>query len=195
MSGYSNLTFTGWRRENGRVGVRNHVVILPVDDISNAACEAVANNIKGTMALPHAYGRLQFGADLDLHFLHPNGNWNTLPFDVFWSNPEAEWGAPGPSDNPSLDIDDTDGAGPENINMRDPESGVTYAVGVYYYDDTGFGPSYATVRMYIRGTQRFEWRDMYLPKGQSFWYVATIAWPSTDIFAVNQVQDGFPTRP
>ncbi|ORE97842.1 UxaA family hydrolase [Aurantimonas sp. 22II-16-19i] len=64
----TNRKFQGYRRENGRVGVRNHVVILPVDDISNAACEAVANNIKGTLALPHAYGRLQFGADLDLHF-------------------------------------------------------------------------------------------------------------------------------
>jgi (2R)-sulfolactate sulfo-lyase subunit beta len=60
--------FFGYRRENGRVGIRNHVAILPVDDISNAACEGVANNIKGTMALPHAYGRLQFGPDLDLHF-------------------------------------------------------------------------------------------------------------------------------
>jgi (2R)-sulfolactate sulfo-lyase subunit beta len=60
--------FLGYRRENGRVGVRNHVIVLPVDDISNAACEAVANNIKGTLALPHPYGRLQFGADLDLHF-------------------------------------------------------------------------------------------------------------------------------
>ncbi len=64
----SNNTFYGYRRENGRVGVRNYVAILPVDDISNAACEAVANNIKGTMALPHSYGRLQFGEDLDLHF-------------------------------------------------------------------------------------------------------------------------------
>ncbi len=63
-----DTTIQGYRRENGRVGVRNHVIILPVDDISNAACEAVANNIKGTMALPHPYGRLQFGADLDLHF-------------------------------------------------------------------------------------------------------------------------------
>jgi (2R)-sulfolactate sulfo-lyase subunit beta len=60
--------FLGYRRENGRVGVRNHVIVMPVDDISNAAAEAVANNIKGTLALPHAYGRLQFGADLDLHF-------------------------------------------------------------------------------------------------------------------------------
>ncbi|MEM9014737.1 MAG: UxaA family hydrolase [Pseudomonadota bacterium] len=61
-------TFLGYRRENERVGVRNHVVILPVDDISNAAAEAVANNIKGTLALPHAYGRLQFGEDLELFF-------------------------------------------------------------------------------------------------------------------------------
>src|SRR5690606_24006462 len=67
-NGGSNLTFWGWRRENGRVGVRNHVVILPLDDLSNAACEAVANNIKGCLALPHAYGRLQFGADLELTF-------------------------------------------------------------------------------------------------------------------------------
>jgi (2R)-sulfolactate sulfo-lyase subunit beta len=58
----------GYRRENRRVGVRNHVVILPVDDISNAACEAVASHIKGTLALPHSYGRLQYGADLELHF-------------------------------------------------------------------------------------------------------------------------------
>jgi len=61
-------TFLGYRRENGRVGVRNHVIILPVDDLANAACEAVANNIKGALAIPHPYGRLQFGADLDLHF-------------------------------------------------------------------------------------------------------------------------------
>ena len=65
---FSNMTVNAWRRENGRVGVRNHVLILPVDDISNAACEAVANNVKGTLAIPHAYGRLQFGEDLDLHF-------------------------------------------------------------------------------------------------------------------------------
>ncbi|MEM8801604.1 MAG: UxaA family hydrolase [Pseudomonadota bacterium] len=64
----TNLAVHGWRRENGRLGVRNHVIILPVDDISNAACEAVANNVKGTLALPHSYGRLQFGEDLDLHF-------------------------------------------------------------------------------------------------------------------------------
>ena len=58
----------GYRRENGKIGVRNHVAILPLDDLSNAACEAVANNIKGTLAIPHPYGRLQFGEDLRLFF-------------------------------------------------------------------------------------------------------------------------------
>jgi (2R)-sulfolactate sulfo-lyase subunit beta len=61
-------SFLGYRRENGRVGVRNYVVILPLDDLSNAAAEKVASNTAGCIALPHHYGRLQFGADLDLHF-------------------------------------------------------------------------------------------------------------------------------
>jgi (2R)-sulfolactate sulfo-lyase subunit beta len=64
----SKAGFWGYVRKNGRVGVRNHVIILPVDDLSNAAVQAVENNIKGTLALFHPYGRLQFGADLELHF-------------------------------------------------------------------------------------------------------------------------------
>lgn len=59
---------TGFRRPNGAVGTRNYVAILPVDDLSNAAAEGVASLIRGTLALPHAFGRLQFGGDLDLTF-------------------------------------------------------------------------------------------------------------------------------
>lgn len=59
---------TGYRRADGRVGIRNHVVVMPVDDLSNAACEAVAAVVPHCMAIPHAYGRLQFGEDLELHF-------------------------------------------------------------------------------------------------------------------------------
>ncbi|MBT7810748.1 MAG: UxaA family hydrolase [Deltaproteobacteria bacterium] len=66
--GNSQQSFFGFLRENGRVGVRNHVLILPVDDISNAAVEMVGHNIKGTLSIPHSYGRLQFGADLELFF-------------------------------------------------------------------------------------------------------------------------------
>jgi len=61
-------TYLGYRRENGAAGCRNHVLVLPVDDLSNAAVEAVANHVEGTLAIPHPYGRLQFGPDLELHF-------------------------------------------------------------------------------------------------------------------------------
>ena len=61
-------TIWGYRRENGAIGVRNHVIILPLDDLSNTAAEGVARLIPGTLALPHPYGRLQFGDDLELHF-------------------------------------------------------------------------------------------------------------------------------
>lgn len=61
-------SLSGYRRANGQVGIRNHVVILPVDDLSNAVCESVARTIPGTLALPHAYGRLQYGEDLELTF-------------------------------------------------------------------------------------------------------------------------------
>jgi len=64
----NKLNLTGYRRENGRVGVRNYVLIIPVDDISNAAAEGVASLVRGTYALTHPYGRLQFGEDLELTF-------------------------------------------------------------------------------------------------------------------------------
>ncbi len=63
-----DTTIFGYRRENDAIGVRNHVVILPLDDLSNAATEGVARLIPGTLALPHPYGRLQFGEDLELFF-------------------------------------------------------------------------------------------------------------------------------
>ncbi len=59
---------TGYRRPDGRVGIRNKVVIIPVDDLSNAACEAAAKTIPDALALPHHFGRLQFGEDLELTF-------------------------------------------------------------------------------------------------------------------------------
>ena len=30
-------SFFGYRRDNGRVGIRNHVLILPLDDLSQPA--------------------------------------------------------------------------------------------------------------------------------------------------------------
>ncbi len=57
-----------YRRQNGTVGVRNYVLLITVDDISNAVVETVEKAITGTLAIPHPYGRLQFGKDLELLF-------------------------------------------------------------------------------------------------------------------------------
>jgi Altronate dehydratase len=62
------MTIKGYVRENGSVGVRNHVLVLPIDDLSNSAAVGVAKLVRGTTAIPHPYGRLQFGRDLDLLF-------------------------------------------------------------------------------------------------------------------------------
>ena len=59
---------TGFRRADGRVGIRNHVVVLPMDTLSNASCERIAAMIPGVLAIPHGYGRVQFGDELDLMF-------------------------------------------------------------------------------------------------------------------------------
>lgn len=62
------LTFPGYRRENGKVAIRNHVTIIPVDGISNAAAKNVSKIIHGAEALLHPFGELQFGRDLELFF-------------------------------------------------------------------------------------------------------------------------------
>ncbi len=115
-----------------------------------------------------------FGTDVDTHLLHPNGTWNSGPWDCYWLNKTADWGSPAnASDDPSLDIDDTDGAGPENINLDEPEAGITYQVGAFYFSDAGMGPSYVTVRIFVDGVQAFE-QEQLLQNDDDFWHVANI---------------------
>ncbi len=136
------------------------------------------------------------GSDLDLHVIHPlaggpdlDGDgapdgWYDIPFDCFWFNAHPNWGDPDPAvfDDPHLDRDDTDGAGPENLNMYSPEE-LTYRIGVHYWNDHGFGPAYATVRVYIYAQHVFEVMDLMLVESD-MWEVATMDWPSGEVHAV-----------
>jgi hypothetical protein len=80
-------------------------------------------------------------------------------------------------DDPHLDRDDVDGNGPENINLAAPEEGLAYALGVNYWDDHGFGSAFATVRVYVNGSQVYEVGNVAL-YDHDMWWVATLAWPS-----------------
>jgi hypothetical protein len=134
------------------------------------------------------------GSDVDLHLLHPNANdnWNLPPWDCFWQNKTPNWGASGDSsDDPSLDIDDIDGAGPENINLDNPEAGASYKVGVYYFSEDNFGRSYATIRIYIGGVLAHE-AERKPMDNQEFWHVANIDWPGGQITTVDRQYPAFP---
>ena len=133
------------------------------------------------------------GTDLDLHFTHPNASeydldgdgiedpWFDLDWDTFWYWPQHDWGNSNDfDDNPSLDRDDVDTNGPENFNFNAPEDGLTYAIGVNYWDDHGFGTSFAAARVYVYGQMVFEVKDVVM-YDHDMWWVAKLAWPSGEV--------------
>lgn len=111
---------------------------------------------------------LNAGADLDLHVLRTDlgGDWFGVIHDTFWDSPAQGYldGSP----RPSLDRDDTDGAGPENANLATLTGG-SYAVGIHYWDHHEFGSSFATIRIYLRGQLVEEWAGVEL-RDRDFWH-------------------------
>jgi hypothetical protein len=130
------------------------------------------------------------GSDLDLHFVHPFAGgldhdfdgqpdgWFDMSYDCFFYNTEPEWGNPNPNidDNPGIDRDDSDGAGPENVNLNEPED-VIYRVGVHYFEDNGYGPSVPTIKVYIYTSPLLVQEGPELVEGD-IWEAATIDWPN-----------------
>ena len=58
-----------------------------------------------------------------------------------------------------------------------------YKVGVHYWNDHGYGASYATVRVYIYSQLVFEVPDVKLVD-TDMWEVCTIEWPSGKVQVV-----------
>ena len=149
------------------------------------------------------------GADLDLHFAHDQfassgpdidkdgkpDPWFDQPFDCFWFNPHPNWGSFDPSedDDPGLDRDDTDGAGPENLNLNKSGAAV-FRVGVHYWSDHQYGSSYATVRVYILAQLQFEVKDVELVN-HDMWDVALIKWPDATVELVTDATGGYKITP
>jgi hypothetical protein len=141
------------------------------------------------------------GSDMDLHFVHPFATgpdldsdgkpdgWFDIPYDCFWYNPNPEWESLNANvkDNPSLDRDDTDGAGPENVNLDVPVNGRSYRVGVHYWDAHGYGASFARVKCFIWGQPVLDWNleDQGIKMFEcDMWEVATIDWPTGKVTKV-----------
>jgi len=61
----AKMNFLGYKRPDGKVGVRNHVVILPSVACSNEVCNAIARKVKGTISIPHQHGCGQLASDAE----------------------------------------------------------------------------------------------------------------------------------
>jgi len=130
------------------------------------------------------------GTDLDLHFAHPSASgpdldldgvpdpWFDPDWDCFWWNQSPNWGSfdPDANDNPGLDRDDTDGGGPENLNLAIPEEDTSYRIGVHFWNDHSFGDVLATVRVFSYADEIYAAEDMPLTS-RDLWCVGTITWP------------------
>jgi hypothetical protein len=117
---------------------------------------------------------------MDTHVLEPGGTTWTIEDDCNFRNCQGgavlDWGVPGVTiDDPHLDIDDTNGFGPENINIDRPVPGV-YRVGVHAWG----GAANVTVRIYCGGSTT-EPRQSFGPvmisssPQDQFWRIADVA--------------------
>ena len=140
--------------------------------------------------------------DVDGHLLNvtqsdPNG-WFTVN-DCYWGNRTPDWAPAGAATNPTLDIDDTDGYGPENTTIASMPASGTYTVGLHYYCShsigsgtigMGDGPTQATVRVYCDGALIATYTNLDLTRTDDWLTVATVTYPGCVGRSVNRRTNG-----
>ncbi|MCK6526059.1 choice-of-anchor D domain-containing protein [Myxococcota bacterium] len=136
------------------------------------------------------------GVDLDLHLLQAGTALYDRPNDCCWCNETPSWHGASTGDDPTLDIDDLNGFGPENINIVSPANG-DYAIEVVYYGEFWSGASHATcsgacasttatLRLYLNGILVHSDTRLMNSAGQ-VWYVGDVDWPTGVVSAVDTV--------
>ncbi len=58
-------SFLGYKRDDGTVGVRNHVLILPTTVCASHVARRISDETPGTVSLPHEHGCAQKGVDYE----------------------------------------------------------------------------------------------------------------------------------
>ena len=134
--------------------------------------------------------------DMDLHLTNTE-DWRgamETDNDCYYSNctpgglwgSTVSWGPLGGVDDPSLDLDDIYGTGPENINITQPAPGSIFTVVVHDYTgstaDT-YGDNDVTVNVYINGA--LEWTDTRVISGDgSYTPYCYIDWSTLTVTSI-----------
>ncbi|MBU5308095.1 UxaA family hydrolase [Clostridioides mangenotii] len=60
------MKLMGYLRENGKFGIRNHILVIPTSVCASETATRIAALVPGAVAIPHQHGCCQIGSDLDL---------------------------------------------------------------------------------------------------------------------------------
>jgi len=130
-------------------------------------------------------------SNADLHLLHEDAPyWFHYLLDCHWSNctpfsPGLDWDTPGPEGDPALDPHESEGFGPEIINVSLPVDGRTYTVGVHYYQGNGLNEADIFVKIFCgagSASPAFEAGPVRMrdyggsTDGNDFWKAAEVTW-------------------
>jgi hypothetical protein len=197
-----------WQGQNNDIAsfwvplVGSYTVLLTVQNESGVK-SGVTEEAKVTFeAKPESLLHVQLtwndaNNDQDLHLTHASagGHFCSNLTDCFYTNKQPLWfdfDDPGKGPNPRLDIDDTHGLGPENINIDRPEPG-TYRVFVHNYPETGTAaaPTMNVIRVYINGVLSFS-EQRVVTEYEQVWAAADITWFEDDSEYGSAVVEPFP---
>jgi hypothetical protein len=158
------------------------------DEANTACCTTDITSIAPGVIHAELSWDTEYG-DVDLHFLNqtvsdPNGWWTAD--DCYFANRTPDWGPIGTAGNPTLDIDDTNGYGPENTTIDMSPVAGTYTVGVHYYCShslgsgaaPGDGPTTGTVRVYCGGSLIATYSGLMLNQTDDWITVSEVDYPS-----------------
>ncbi len=116
--------------------------------------------------------------DVDLHLVRPGSRPFDTTGDCHYRATAPDWNTRNDNtDDPFLDRDDTDGFGPEEINLQATAPG-RYEVWVHFYSNFGGGTTNASVEIFIAGQRAGQVRDTL--RCNDLWHAADIQWDGSN---------------
>lgn len=156
------------------------LVVTTDDGRASEPCEVTVTAEAPSYGIVVDLGWTQSGDDLDLHLLAPGGT-VTSQLDCYYANRQPEWGVAGLEDNPSLELDDIPGTGPEKITYALPPDGVYQVVVRDYPNSVNNTPNDAVVTITVYGVPT-TFTPTLTTEG-TYYYIAMIDIPSGDVLA------------